>query len=80
MYKKLGYLSEEDVQIAVDTILNCMKSNLIKENRIEIRGFGSFSIRKRKYVGRDESYNTVYFRMSKNMLHCLNDKSVRKKN
>ena len=72
LHKKLGYLTVEDVEIAVDAILDTIKDNLIKQNRIEIRGFGSLSIRKRKRPGMDDFYNTVYFRMSKHVLDMLN--------
>lgn len=70
--KKLDYLSEEDTKNAIDCILNYIKDELTKGNRVEIRGFGSISIRKRKYADRDEQYNSIYYRMSKNVLESLN--------
>jgi nucleoid DNA-binding protein len=70
--KKLDYLNLEDAKSAVDCILNYLKDELAKGNRVEIRGFGSMSIRKRKYAARDEHYNTVYYRMSKNVQNTLN--------
>lgn len=70
--KKLDYLSFEDARYAVDCILDYVKEELAKGNRVEIRGFGSLSIRKRKYPGRDEEYNTIYYRMSKNVQESLN--------
>lgn len=69
---RLEYLTQEDAEFAVDTIIESIKSHLIAGNRVEIRGLGSFSVRKRKYVGRDEYYNTVYYRMSKNIFKKLN--------
>jgi len=72
LMKKLDYLSFEDAQYAVDCILDYVKEELAKGNRVEIRGFGSLSIRKRKYPGRDEEYNTIYYRMSKNVQESLN--------
>ena len=75
--ERLDYLSEEDTEFAVDTVIDCFKQNLIKGNRIEIRGFGSFSIRQRKYAGRDEYYNTIYYRMSKTIFERLNPELVK---
>ncbi len=65
--KKLDYLSPEDIKCAVDSILSYIKNELSAGNRVEIRGFGSMSVRKRKYANKDEYYNTVYYRMSKNV-------------
>jgi nucleoid DNA-binding protein len=70
--KKLDYLDSEDIKHAVNYILNYLKEELSKGNRVEIRGFGSMSIRKRKYASRDEYYNIVYYRMSKNVRFILN--------
>lgn len=75
---KLDYLSEEDASFAVDTIIDALADNLIQGNRIEIRGFGSFSIRERKYAGRIEFYNTAYYRMSKSIFDKLNPKLSKK--
>jgi integration host factor subunit beta len=70
--KKLDYLSEQDAGFAVDCILEHIKNELTKGNRIEIRGFGSLSVRKRKYADKDSEYNTIYYRMSKNVQEDLN--------
>ena len=70
--KNLTFLDTEDASIAVNAIFDYIKDELIKENRIEIRGFGSFSVRKRKYAGTDKTYNAVYYRMSKNVQSLLN--------
>ncbi len=73
LVKKLGYLNQKDATFAVDCILNYIKDELAKGNRLELRGFGSLSIRSRKYAGREgEEYNTVYYRMSKNIQDDLN--------
>lgn len=68
---KLDYLSKADTQIAVDSVLEYIKDELCKKNRIEIRDFGSLSIREKKYVGQDKRYNTIYFRMSRNVQDAL---------
>ena len=68
---KLDYLSKADAQIAVDSVLEYIKDEVCKKNRIEIRGFGSLSIREKKYAGQDKRYNTIYFRMSRNVQDSL---------
>jgi integration host factor subunit beta len=45
--KKLPQWSEEDVDLGVNQILDYMGDVLSKGNRIEIRGFGSLSLRYR---------------------------------
>ena len=70
--RKLSYLSEADASFAVDCILDHIKGELTTGNRVEIRGFGSLSLRKRKHAGKDEEYNTIYYRMSKNVQEDLN--------
>lgn len=72
LVKKLDYLNQKDATFAVDCILDYIKDELAKGNRLELRGFGSLSIRSRKYAERDEEYNTVYYRMSKNIQDDLN--------
>ena len=56
---KLDYLSKDDAEIAVDTVVDIIKEQLSQKNRIEIRGFGSISIRKKKYPRQDKTYNTI---------------------
>jgi integration host factor subunit beta len=45
---EVTHLSEQQISEAVNCILDTMGSALIKGQRIEIRGFGSFTLRKRK--------------------------------
>ena len=68
---KLDYLSKVDANIAVDSVFEYIKDELRLKNRIEIRGFGSMSIREKKYAGQDKKYNTIYFRMSSNVQNVL---------
>lgn len=72
--QKLKYLNYEDAKIVINVVFNYLKNNLFEGNRIEVRGFGSFSIRERKYAGTDKTYKTIYYRMSKNVLERLNNK------
>lgn len=46
--QKVQGLSAEDAKLVVDTIFQAMTEALVKGYRIEIRGFGSFEIRKRR--------------------------------
>ncbi len=43
-----GHYYKQDIALAVDTILEEMAGALAAGRRVEIRGFGSFSIRDRK--------------------------------
>lgn len=46
--KHFPQLSEEDTAAAVDAILGGMIASLQQESRVEIRGFGTFSLTQRK--------------------------------
>ena len=47
-------LPHRDIELAVKTIINCMTQALSTGDRIEIRGFGSFSLRyRRPRIGRN---------------------------
>ncbi len=41
---KFGQLTLRDVESAVATILEAMNSAMVRGHRIEVRGFGSFSV------------------------------------
>ncbi len=71
--KKLHYLNNEDAKLCVDSIIESIKESLINKERVELRGFGSFSVRPRKYPEKDEEYNSVYFRMSDRIQKKIND-------
>lgn len=47
LYKKLPHLAYTDVEVAVKTIIDSMTDALGSGQRIEIRGFGSFSLHHR---------------------------------
>ena len=42
-----NFLKPTDIKICVDSIISLISSSLKKEDRIEIRGFGSFSSKRR---------------------------------
>jgi integration host factor subunit beta len=44
---KFQQLPENVVELGINQILECMSDTLIKGNRIEVRGFGSFSLHHR---------------------------------
>ncbi|MDB5869352.1 MAG: integration host factor, beta subunit [Polaromonas sp.] len=44
---RFSQLTHRDAEYAVKTLLDAMSDTLVKGNRIEIRGFGSFSINRR---------------------------------
>ena len=44
---RFGQLTQRDTEFAVKTILDAMSDALARGHRIEIRGFGSFSINRR---------------------------------
>ncbi len=39
---RLQSVSKKDIEVIVDTIFSCMTDSLTRDERIEIRGFGSF--------------------------------------
>ncbi len=45
---RMSHLASRDVEIVVKTIFDAMTEALAKDDRIEIRGFGSFSVRRRR--------------------------------
>src|SRR6218665_1285888 len=45
--ERFGQLTQRDAELAVKTILDAMSEALAKGHRIELRGFGSFSINRR---------------------------------
>ena len=75
-------LNEEDFEQSVNTILSLISNSLSNGNRVEIRNFGTFSIRSRKQrISRNpktgtsvlvEATNHPYFRASKYLKESLN--------
>lgn len=74
-------LQKQDVALAVDIILETMVKALEDNRRIELRGFGSFSVRQRKprctknpRTGKMMDIpqrNTLHFTMSKSLKEAL---------
>jgi len=78
-----GYL-KKDISKAVDIIIETMSESLDQGNRVEIRGFGSFSVRTRKArltknpkTGKIMDIpprKTLHFAMSKSLKEALIEK------
>ena len=78
-----GYL-KKDISKAVDIIIETMSESLNQGDRVEIRGFGSFSVRKRKarqtknpktgQVMNIPPRKTLHFAMSKSIKEALIEK------
>lgn len=74
-------MQKQDVSVAVEIILENMAKALEDERRIELRGFGSFSVRQRKprctknpRTGKMMDIperNTLHFTMSKSLKEAL---------
>ena len=81
--KKLGHLTRNDIDEATHKLTDLISTTLIKKDRVEMRGFGSFSTRERKArLARNPktgSSITVsskfhpYFRASKSLRKTLNN-------
>ena len=79
---KITSLSDEDVKISVDSIADLITETLQNNDRLEIRHFGTFSVRKRdQRISRNpktgtsilvQSKNHPYFRASKFLRESLN--------
>ena len=79
---KTDSLNEEDLEKSVNIILNLISNTLNDGNRIEIRNFGTFSIRSRdQRISRNPKTGTAvlveakrhpYFRASKYLKESLN--------
>jgi integration host factor subunit beta len=76
--RKFSSLNDETIIEVIDLILQEIINSVALDNRVEIRGFGSFSkktIRPRKYINpktKEESYlgetSIMHFKASKNLL------------
>ncbi len=74
-------LQKQDVSLAVDIMLETMSQALVEERRIELRGFGSFSVRSRKprstknprtgKIMEIPNRKTLHFTMSKSLKEAL---------
>jgi integration host factor subunit beta len=80
--KLYPFLKTEQVADVIDIVFNELSKGLKQGKRIELRGFGSFSLRQRKVQTEFPSKtqetiklnnrNTIYFRMGKEFFTRLN--------
>ncbi|PHR25138.1 MAG: integration host factor subunit beta [Desulfotalea sp.] len=74
-------MQKQDVSLAVDIMLDTMSKALVEDRRIELRGFGSFSVRSRKprstknprtgKIMEIPNRKTLHFTMSKSLKEAL---------
>tara|TARA_B100000214_G_scaffold344393_1_gene293528 strand:+ start:306 stop:584 length:279 start_codon:yes stop_codon:yes gene_type:complete len=79
---KSDLFDEGDIEKSINSILNLITESLTTKNRVEVRNFGTFSIRTREQrLSRNpktgtsvlvETKNHPYFRASKNLKQSLN--------
>ena len=75
---KQSQLSSKDVELAVKAILECMSQVLSEGDRIEIRGFGSFSLHYRvPRIGRNPKTGTPVILSGKYVPHFKPGKELR---
>ena len=87
---KFDYLPKREVERTLDKILQFFSANLSKGNRIEIRDFGTFSLRLRKArTGRNPSSGEkidiqdkyfIHFKPSKKIKLLVNGEEFEKNN
>ena len=79
---KSDSFSEDDIEKSMNSILDLITQSLTNKDRVEVRNFGTFSIRSREErLSRNpktgtsvlvEAKNHPYFRASKNLKQSLN--------
>ncbi|MGY8904200.1 MAG: integration host factor subunit beta [Burkholderiales bacterium] len=75
---KFSQLTHRDAEYAVKTILDAMSDALVRGHRIEIRGFGSFSINRRpSRMGRNPRSGESVAIPEKRVPHFKPGKSLR---
>ena len=83
---KFNYLPNSEVEKIFSKIINSFTDSLSSDERIEIRGFGTFTIKKRdERIGRNPrtgkeikiaSKRSIHFKSSKELKRLLNEKSA----
>ena len=82
--KKFDYLPKREVERTLEKILNYLSTSLVKGNRIEIRDFGTFTLRHRSArIGRNPASGKkininekffVHFKPGKKLKEDINEK------
>lgn len=75
---KFGHLTKNDTELAVNSILDAMADAFVAGHRIEIRGFGSFSIARRPpRIGRNPRSGESVAVPEKRVVHFKTGKALR---
>ena len=74
------HLNQEDIELAVKTMLDQMSDVLAQGARIEIRGFGAFSLRRRESrVGRNPKTGALVVLPERHVPHFKPGKELRER-
>ena len=77
---KLGHLTHRDVELAVRSMLDLMSRSLAEGERIEVRGFGSFSLRFRpSRMGRNPRTGAAVALPDKHVVHFKPGRALRER-
>ena len=75
---RLSQLTQRDIEFAVAAILDTMNDTLVRGHRIEIRGFGSFSIKRQApRIGRNPRNGESVAVPEKRVTHFKPGKALR---
>lgn len=84
--QKYPHLYQRDIEVLVNTILGEISDALAREERVELRGFGAFSIRKREPRAARNPKNgeivdigeraAIYFRTGKELRERINNEGA----
>lgn len=75
---RFGQLTHRDAEYAVKTILDALSEALVRGHRVEIRGFGSFSVNRRSpRIGRNPRSGESVAIPEKRVLHFKPGKALR---
>lgn len=78
--RKQGHLKDKDVELAVKSLLEQMSNALSDGERIEIRGFGSFSLHYRPpRIGRNPKTGEAVALAGKHVPHFKPGKNLRER-
>jgi len=76
----LPNLQKGDVELTVETVFNCMAGALVRGDRIEIRGIGTFSVKTRDArEGRNPKTGEKIFVPRKTALHFTPGKELKER-
>jgi len=78
--KRNGNIPKKDIETVVDTVFDCMAGALARGERIEFRGFGSFSIKTRNArEGRNPKTSEKVSVPSKRVTHFTPGKELKER-